>query len=270
MKRIPAEYGRARRSAALPETQPGNEPDNETALRLSATLLVAGVLVSLVSGLFHADLASANDHAAAFAAYAGSSVWITVHLGQFVGMALLTAGLLVLWSGLGVRLGAAAWTARLGVAAATAALALYGALQAVDGVALKHAVDAWTAAAGPDRAMRFAVAEGIRWLEWGMRSYHGFLLGSALILFGVTVAATGRIPRVIGYLMGLSGLAYLAQGWVIGAEGFSPATTLPTLTGIVLMVAWTVWFLISAWRSKGRAGAAVGPGNPAGTPAGPP
>src|SRR4051812_14561100 len=51
------------------------------------------------------------------------------------------------------------------------ALALYGVLQAVDGVALKHAVDAWANAPEAQKAARFASAETVRWLEWGMNSY---------------------------------------------------------------------------------------------------
>jgi hypothetical protein len=50
--------------------------------------------------------------------------------------------------------------------------------------------------------------------------------------------------------MGLSGLAYLAQGWVIGAEGFSAANTIPTLSGIILIVAWSVWLFVGAWRTE--------------------
>ena len=122
---------------------------------------------------------------------------------------------------------------------AAAALALYAALQAVDGVALKHAVDAWAVAAGPEKSMRFATAEGIRWIEWGMRSYQSFLLGAALILAGLVIVLARGISRGIGILMGLSGLAYVAQGWVIGAEGFSAANAVPTLSGIVLTVVWT-------------------------------
>ncbi|VXB35596.1 DUF4386 family protein [Arthrobacter sp. 8AJ] len=142
------------------------------------------------------------------------------------------------------------WTARFGVLSAAAALALYAALQAVDGVALKQAVDAWAAAPEPEKAARFATAEGIRWLEWGMRSYQNFLLGTALVLLGVVVAAARDVSRIIGYLMALSGLAYLVQGWIIGASGFSAANTLPTLVGIVAILAWTVWLLVSALRMK--------------------
>ncbi len=50
--------------------------------------------------------------------------------------------------------------------------------------------------------------------------------------------------------MGLSGLAYLAQGWVIGAEGFSDANSAPTLIGIVATLTWSIWLLISAWRMR--------------------
>ena len=95
-------------------------------------------------------------------------------------------------------------------------------------------MDAWAAAAEPEKTARFATAEGIRWLEWGMRSYQSFVLGAALLLTGAVVVGARRVSRVIGYLMALSGLAYVAQGWMVGAEGFSPANAIPTLAGIVL------------------------------------
>ncbi|MEV7135165.1 hypothetical protein AB0N24_20035 [Arthrobacter sp. NPDC093128] len=227
-------------------------------LRLSATLILAGVLVSLLSGLQHAEAGSANDHTAAFTAYAASDVWTAVHLGQFLGMALLICGLIVLAYALNVRHGPSAWAIRMGSVAAIAALALYGVLQGVDGVALKHAVDAWAGAAEGEKALRFAAAEDIRWLEWGVRSYQSFVLGAALLLFGAAIAATRRVSRFIGYLMALSGVAYLAQGWVIGTEGFSASNALPTLGGIVLMLAWTGWLLVVAWRGKAGAGASAG------------
>src|SRR5438094_503931 len=69
-------------------------------------------------------------------------------------------------------------------------------------------------------------------------------------VFGSVIAWTARIPRPVGYLMGLSGLAYLAQGWVLGTEGFSVTNRLPTLLGIVLVLVWSVWLLITAWRMK--------------------
>ena len=248
MKKFGLQDGQPSRPGVAAE--PGRVPPSRAPLRLAGTLAFSGFAVSVVAGFLHADTASANDHPATFAEYARSGIWTAVHLGQFAGMALLIAGLLVLLVVLRAPDGAMAWTARFGAVAAVAALALYAALQAVDGVALKHAVDAWAVAAEPEKAARFATAEGIRWLEWGMRSYQSFLLGAALVLTGAVVVSARRVARLIGYLMALSGLAYLAQGWIIGAEGFSPANTVPTLSGIVLILVWSGWLLLSAWFGK--------------------
>ncbi|HSU45331.1 MAG TPA: DUF4386 family protein [Arthrobacter sp.] len=224
--------------------------DRRGSWRLAAALLLAGVVVAILAGVLHAESHDANDHVASFTAYANSPIWTAVHLGQFVGMALVCVGLVTLSFALGVRQRTQAWTARIGALAAAIALAIYAALQAVDGVALKQAVDAWVAAPEPERAARFATAEGIRWLEWGMRSYQSILLGAALVLLGVVVAATHRVPRVIGLLMSLSGLGYLVQGWIIGESGFSAANSVPTLVSIVAIVVSSVWLAISAWRMK--------------------
>lgn len=218
--------------------------------RLASSLLLAGVVVSILAGVLHAESHDANDHVASFTAYANSGIWTGVHLGQFVGMALVGAGLVSMASACGVQRHGLAWTARFGALFAAAAVALYGALQAVDGVALKQAVDAWAAAPEPDKASRFATAEGIRWLEWGMRSYQSILLGAAMVMLGIAVAATHRVSRIAGYLLAVSGLAYLVQGWIIGESGFSAANSVPTLVAIVAVVVSAVWLAASAWRMK--------------------
>lgn len=223
---------------------------NRHTVRLSATLLGVGFVVSLVAGLLHPAREPANNHVAAFTEYANDSSWTAVHLGQFTGLALIIAGLLVLYMALDLHIGAPALMARLAAVAAVVAVALYGALQAVDGVALKQAVDAWASAPGTEKPARFASAEAIRWLEWGTRSYHSFMFGLSLVLLGAVIAWTARAPRPIGYLMALSGLAYIVQGWVLGSEGFSPANAIPTLAAYVLVLAWTVWMLIFAWRMR--------------------
>ncbi|WP_427129178.1 hypothetical protein [Pseudarthrobacter sp. S9] len=198
MESIKAEDGNTRSPAAL--AGPGSPTGEGNALRLGATRLFTGVVVSLVAGLFHADSASANDHPATFAEYARSSIWTGVHLCQFAGMALLIAGLLVLLFALYGQTRATAWTARFGGLAAVAALALYCELQAVDG--------------------------------W--RSSTPWMRG-----------------RVIGYLMALSGVAYIVQGWVIGTQGFSAANTIDAFV-------WEsnrgdhVWFLVDAQELESK------------------
>jgi hypothetical protein len=114
----------------------------------------------------------------------------------------------------------------------------------------KQAVNAWASADNGDKALRFAAAETVRWLDWAVRSYQSFVFGLALILFGAVIVVTGRVSRPIGYLMALCGLCYLAQGWIIGSSGFSSANQIPTLLGIGSILVWTVWLLIVALRMK--------------------
>lgn len=218
-------------------------------LRLPAALLLAGQLLYIVVTQLHAG-GDANDHHAVFAEYADNGIWKAVHLGQFVGIAILIAGLLALCFALDAQPGTARWTARFGAASAVGALALYGVLQAVDGIALKQAVNAWAGAPDAEKAGRFASAESIRWLEWGVRSYHDIALGIAVLLFATAVTRTAWIPRPIAYLMGLSGLAYLVQGWVVGSEGFSQTEAIAIVLAFVLDVAWMTWLVVVAWRRR--------------------
>jgi hypothetical protein len=223
---------------------------NHASLRLAATLLFMGELLFLLAGYFHPGQAYANDHTAAFTEYANSAQWTLIHLGQFAGMLVISAGLFVLFFALDVQTGKAGWANRFGVISAVVTLALYGVLQAVDGVALKQAVDAWVRAAAAEKAARFASAEVVRWLEWAVRSYQSFMLGLSFLLFAAVILWTGRLPRLLGFLMGLTGLAYMVQGWIIGAEGFSTNNTLPTLLAYLLWLVWSSWLLILAWWRK--------------------
>ncbi len=222
---------------------------NHKLLRLSATLLFIGFLLFEVVGNF-LHPSGANDHKAAFTAYAASGDWAAVHLGEFVAMAVLIAGLLVLYFALTVSQGTPHWLGFFGAFAAGVALALYGVLQAVDGVALKQAVDAWASAPAAEQTARFASAEAIRWLEWGTHSYHDFTLGLAQVLLALVIVWTARVPRPIGYLMGLSGLAWLVTGWVIGTQGFADIGAVPSDLAQTFLPVSIIWLLIVAWRRK--------------------
>lgn len=221
---------------------------NRKLLRLSAALMFIGVLVDFASIFVHPP--GLNDHQAAFASYAASGDWAAIHLGQFLGWAVLLAGLLVLFFALNVSDGTPHWLGLFGAIAACIALALAAVVYAVDGVALKQAVDAWASAPAGEQAARFASAEALRWLEWGTRSYLDFVLGLALVLYATVIVGTARVPRPIGYLMGLSGFAWLVLGWMLGVDGFSPIGEVPSDAAQVLLPAAIIWLLIVAWRSK--------------------
>ncbi len=221
---------------------------DRTSLRLSATLLFIGVVLIFFLNFLHPS--GANNHQAAFTEYANSSSWAAVHLGQFVGTAVLLAGLLVLFFALGVSQGTPRWLGFFGAIAAGVALALAAVVYAVDGVALKQAVDAWASAPASQQATRFASAEAIRWLEWGTRSYQSFTFGLAMVLFAIEIVWTARIPRSIGYIMGVNGLANIVQGWLEGTEGFTITHfVIANINGLAITI-WTIWLLIVVWRMK--------------------
>ena len=199
-------------------------------------------------GIFHPAHEDPNKHQAVFTEYAHSRNWTSVHIGQFAAMALIVAGLLVLLVAVNANTGTFGWIARLAGVSAVVTLALYGVLQAVDGVALKHAVDAWITAPHAQQASAFANAETVRWLEWGTRSYQQFMQGVTLLLVGILIIGTARLPKAIGYLAALTGLAYLVQGFVIGSEGFSAGADHPGFLALISQFGWVVWLSVTAWR----------------------
>lgn len=224
---------------------------NQKLLRLSSTLVLVGVvLVTIIVEFLHPG--GGTTYEGTLAIWATSWDWSAIHLGQFVGMAGIGAGLLVLFFALGLSQGATRWLGFFGALAAGVSIALAAVTFAVDGVANKMAANAWASAPAAEQAARFASAQALRWLEIGTSSYLDFLLGLALVLFAlvIVIVQTTRVPRPVGYLMGVSGLAFFVQGWVIGTTGFSSATFLPTTAGYVLLGAAMIWLYIVAWLGK--------------------
>ena len=225
---------------------------DRTLLRLSVVLLLAGEVVSQVAELFHPEGGiTVND---VFTSYATAPAWTLVHEAQFTGSALVLFGMLALYFALNVTSGIRGVVSRCAAASAIAALALNGALYAVDGVALKQAVDAWVSAPASQQSAFFAVVQGIRGVEWGLRSYVDFTTGLSLVLVAIVIASTARIKRPIGYIMGVSGLAYIAQGYGY-STGYTALSNFVTwmpnsLNYQFLMVVWAIWLLVSTWRRK--------------------
>ncbi len=223
---------------------------NDTArpsLHLSTALLLAGQLLYIAITQFHAG-GDANNHHAIFAAYAASNTWTVVHAGQFAATAILLGGLFILALSVDMQDAAAWWAGRLGAASAVAALALYGGLQAVDGIANKQTDLAWVNAPAGEQAARFASAEAIRWVEWGLRSYHDYALGLALLLVGFAIMRSAWTSWLLGALVALSGLIYLVQGWLVGVEGFSSTVSIAIVATWVVSVVWMLWLVSTVRR----------------------
>lgn len=220
-------------------------------LRLAATLLLAGQVIFILVTQFHAG-GDANHHSSIFVKYAESGSWKGVHALQFGATALIVAGLVVLSFALASRSRGPAWAARIGAVLAVVSLALYGVLQAVDGIGNKQVDHAWANATEAEKPIRFASAEAMRWLEWGVSSYHAYVLGLSLLLFASAAASVqaGTISRVIPFLIGLTGIAYIAKGWVGGTDGFNGTHSLLIVLSWVFSLVWMIWLLVVASRMQ--------------------
>jgi hypothetical protein len=185
-------------------------------LTLSGALLLVGFVVNGIQRMLLHPSGAEDDHEAIFTEYAVSDAWVATHLAEFVLILVALAGLLVLCRALRPE---TPYLALLAAGTFIASAATWAALQAVDGVTLKQAVDAWAAASGPDKASRFANAETVRWAEWGLQSYFRVLLGVAFLLLGAGAVVSRLVPSWLGVLLVVAGLLSLVIGISVGYAG---------------------------------------------------
>jgi hypothetical protein len=219
--------------------------------RLGAVALLLCVPVLVVSELFHPSREDPMDNAAVFREYAQSDIWTTVHLAQYFGFLLLLGGLVALYYSVSSTPGVGGGLAPFGFAAAVTAAASFTILQAVDGITLKRAVDAWVGAAATQKTAAFAAAEAVRWTEIGMNSLSYFLLGLTLLLYGLAIALGSVFPRWAGLIAVVSGGAFMYNGVIeVAYEGFVPSIV--KLIGFALLAVWAFVMAFLMWRNASR------------------
>jgi len=215
-------------------------------LTLSGALLAVGFVVNAIQRMIWHPTGEEDDHEAIFTEYADSDAWIATHFAEFLLVLVALAGLLVLCRALRPE---TPYLALLAAGAFIAAGATWGVLQAVDGVTLKQAVDAWVAASGTEQAARFADAETVRWIEWGLQSYFRVLLGVGFLLLGAAAVVSRLVPSWLGMLLVVGGLLSLAVGFSVGYAGLESG--FQDAIGIVLQL--VVLVFIVALLVVGRA-----------------
>jgi hypothetical protein len=226
--------------------------DDAISTRLGAVALPLGVIVIAVSEYFHPAREDPMDNVAVFMEYAHSDIWTAVHLAEYFGfLLLLLGGLVALYYSVSAKPGMGAGLAPFGLAAAVTTAASYTVLQAVDGVALKRAVDAWASAPADQQTAAFAAAEAVRWTEIAMNSFSNFLSGLTLLLFGLAIALGTVYPRWVGWMAAISGVAFMYHGAVeVAYEGFVPS--IPKLVALVLLAVWAFIMAVLMWRNSSR------------------
>jgi hypothetical protein len=223
-------------------------------LRMGSVAFLAGIVIFLVSTILHPSREDPTNHPLVFAEYAQDKLWIASHIGQFAGGMLAFAGGFVALFRLLVRSesGTASALAWMGLAATISAGSALAVLQAVDGIALKKAVDSWYAippeASGEEKAIAFRVAEGIRWIEIAANSLFRILQGSVGIIFGVAIAASGTLSRWIGAFGVFAGFATIILGLSVAYVGFATVGSIEDTVSTWAYLAWVVILGIFMWR----------------------
>jgi hypothetical protein len=225
--------------------------DDASTTRMGAAALPIGVVLIAISEIFHPSREDPMDFPAVFKEYAQSDVWTTVHLGEYFGFLFLLGGLVALYYSVSARPGAGAGLAPFGLAAAVTAAASFTVLQAVDGITLRYAIDAWVSAPAPQKPAAFAAAEVARWTEIGMNSLSYFLAGLTLFLFGLAIVLGRVYPRWVGLIAAVSGAAFMYDGAVVVAyEGF--VADIVKLVGLLLLAIWAFVMAFLMWRNGSR------------------
>jgi len=230
--------------------QPNIDVFERPMLRMGSVTFLAGLVIILVSTMFHASREDSNNHPLVFAEYAASDPWIAAHIGQFVGVMFVFAGGFVALYRLLVQSesGSASALAWLGLALTITAASTFAILQAVDGIALKRAVDSWTAAPPEEKAAAFRVAEGIRWTEIGINSIFRILQGTVAIIFGVAIAIGAMLSRWIGVFGIFAGVATIVSGVGVAYVGFSSSLGMVGTVSTVMSFSWLGILGIFMWR----------------------
>src|SRR5215218_7954141 len=225
--------------------------DDAITTKIGAVALPLAIPVLVVAEILHPSREDPMDNPAVFMEYAHSDIWTTVHLAEYFGFLLLLGGLVALYYSVSAKPGVGAGLAPFGLAAAVTTAASFTVLQAVDGIALKRAVDAWASAPAGQETAAFAAAEAIRWTEIGMNSLSFFLSGLTLFLYGGAIVLGTVYPRWAGWIALVSGAALMYHGAVVVSyEGFGPS--IPNLVGLVLLGLWTFIMAVLMWRNGSR------------------
>lgn len=197
----------------------------------------------------HADPGNA---AAVLAEYAAAPNWIEGHLLQFAGSVLLIGFLLVLSR----QLRAPTGIRQVATGGAIASLAVAAVVQAVDGVALKSLVDAWSVAPAADKPAAFSLAVAVRQIELGLSSALGILFGATCVAFGLLLHGDGRYPRWIGGVAFAGGAGFVAGGIWMARGGFNSYAMDIMMPASLMVLAFVVGVAALHWR---RAQAQVPP-----------
>jgi hypothetical protein len=222
-------------------------------LRVGSIAFLAGIVIAVVSTAIHPSREDPSNHPLVLAEYARDDSWIAVHIGQFAGGIMVFAGGFVALFRLLVQSesSTASILAWIGLTLAIMTASAIAVLQAIDGIALKMAVDSWVAAPLEDKAITFRIAEGIRFIEYGTNSIFRILQGILALIFGVAIVKSKLLSKWIGGAGVVIGAVVIYAGVEVAYFGFGYAN-IGGLRGISMII-YFIWVGILGglmWRKS--------------------
>ena len=207
-------------------------------------------MLLIVGTYLHPVPADPNDAVMAFALYATDRPWIASHLLQLAGLALMLTALLVITERQQVLASTSCY--RLGAVGAISCFGVALVLQAVDGIALKRALNAWSAASAEKKELAFYAAFAIRQIEIGLASILNVLLGVTAVVYGLAMIGDDTFPNWVAGLGLLGGTVTAAAGVIMAYTGFSSTEMLIGMPASYALVLWTLIIGVLMWQAPGR------------------
>jgi len=209
---------------------------------------IAGVALLIVGTYLHPQQADPNEAVAAFAEYAAEQFWVGSHLLQLAGFVLIGATLLLLASDL--ESGSAWQAARIAGGGVVASIALAAGVQAVDGIALKNMVDAWSATPAAHKEAAFYAAFAVRQIEIGLAAAVSIFFGATTIILGAAFLLDRGYPKWIGVTAAAGGALLIVAGLITAHTGFSAVAMTIQMPAMSILLVWLL--LVGAFGERVR------------------
>lgn len=219
--------------------------------KVGAIAAFLGLVVYGVSAYLHPWTPPHHTHDA-FSDYAVESYWAIYHLGELLGILLMSAAIIAL--AFRLRRDVAGVWATLGGAAMVVCAGVYAIFVAVDGVALGILVDRWAAAGPEQQEVLYETAFAVRQIEGGLFSIQWFMFGIAAGLFAGAFFASTESPIRLNWFSGMGWLSVVASlgalsFGVVQAHGYTDLS-MAFQAGLLPGVIWVVAVGVFLYRNQ--------------------
>lgn len=182
--------------------------------KLGAIAAILGLVVYGMSANLH-PWTPPHHTEEAFMDYSVEPYWAFYHLGELLGILLMSVTIIALAYRL--RRGVPGVWATLGGIAMVLCASVYAVFIAVDGVALGILVNRWATAEPEQQEVLFEAAFAVRQIEGGLFSLQWLMFGLAAGLFAGAFFASAQTPFRLNWMAGMGWLSVVAS---IGALSF--------------------------------------------------